>query len=660
MRRWWAALVLVGGLWLGIAFPAGADNGPHGGYTPTTDACAGCHRTHTAAMPTLLRQTVPGLCLSCHGATAAGADTDVEDGVYLERDARTESPAEGVPNRGLKAGGFVNAVMDTDLDGVAVSAAVTSTHVVDGVGTAWGNGALGSGPGKAGFALSCTSCHDPHGGGAYRSLRPIPTDSGAGTPVSVPDETPKMYTVSQSTGAYVGEPYNSVGRTLSQWCAQCHTRYLAGAGSGHTASGDPFFAYRHNTLAAPCVTCHVAHGTSARMGPASGGVPWPDGSLTPNGDARSSLLRGDQRAVCASCHVKNGEVTGACDTCHGAPPNTGAHATHASPDAVGYGLVGAFHTAANYAFGCGECHPLDVSKHQDGVVEVDLSPQGAPATALKSRNAPTASFNGDTCGGVYCHSGRTITSGPVGDPLVDPATNQYLLDAYGNLVYDPYTVTITRNYKTTPSWFGGTVSGTCTDCHAFPTTTAYPDVQAGVGDSHQWIDDWGYGDLHAWNMGFEPIPCRTCHYGEIAVAGTWSRTNDITSYAPVPLAERTRHVNGTTDVQFDTVDPVVYTTSGGTVVYTLDKAKYDPATKSCTNVACHLKQWYVVWGTPYRWWTNECDLCHRYGAIPPPPPPPGTTQTQSLLGSLAVAPSTVSVHDPKTLQQQTCASCHQR
>ena len=114
---------------------------------------------------------MPNLCYSGHGNTGAGADTNVVSGVYLERDGTTETPAEGTANHGLKGGGFVDTLMDTNFDGTAVSAPATSSHTVDGsLGTAWGNGANGSGPGATAFSLSCVSCHDPHGSGNYRIL----------------------------------------------------------------------------------------------------------------------------------------------------------------------------------------------------------------------------------------------------------------------------------------------------------------------------------------------------------------------------------------------------------------------------------------------------------------------------------------------------------
>jgi hypothetical protein len=219
---------------------------------------------------------------------------------------------------------------------------------------------------------------------------------------------------------------------------------------------------------------------------------------------------------------------------------------------------------------------------------------------------------------------------------------QYILDSYGNFTYAPYTINITRSAKVTPAWNGGSVSGNCTECHNYPLTTSVPGVRAGVGDSHQWIDDYGYGNLHAYNMSYAPIQCRTCHYGEItAVAATSRNGMDVTTYSPVPLADFTNHVNGRSDVQFET--SVSY--YGPTKIKDLTVAAYNSSTRSCSNVGCHLSQRYVVWGTPYRWWTNECDICHRY-YLPPAP----------ILAPIQ-APGLPTGHYSATSNQQ-CTTCH--
>ncbi|MFQ5854384.1 MAG: cytochrome c3 family protein [Anaerolineae bacterium] len=334
MRR----LLLISALVVALAFllvgTAAADNGPHTGlYTTTTDACAGCHRAHRGKAEYLLKETTQlALCFSCHGSAATGADTNVEDGVYLER---ASGGAYGDVGEGLRGGGFVNALMDPDMDQTTASASVTSKHSVEETGTIWGNEDFGTGPGKTGVTLRCGSCHNPHGFAdqdIYRVLRPIPEDSDATSEVVVPDEEPKKYNVEY----WSGDPAILVGyrdpmadewmfsdrdQRFAEWCAQCHWRYLANDFSG---TGDPIFNYRHathvqispaNANILVCQTCHVAHGTSATMAAYSGSVEWPDD--TPGGGAVDSrLLHVNNRGVCIQCHEAPGEDRG-CLSCHG-------------------------------------------------------------------------------------------------------------------------------------------------------------------------------------------------------------------------------------------------------------------------------------------------------------------------------------------------------
>ncbi len=319
-----------------------ADNGPHGGYTALTDACAGCHRTHTATNASLLLSTVPNLCYSCHGSSAAGANTNVTDGLF-----------EGL-NRSLRGGGFEQVMMASDLTSPQILP-VTSNHMVNGgSNTVWGYGPITTtvNPGVTNVALTCTNCHNPHGragtdgAATYRILKgsnvantPLFSNSdGTVTQtagIDIPDEATKTYYTSTNGDYFADHGSNIdgvyVNAALTAWCAQCHTRHKAEnlqaipSESGSTDSGDAVFTFRHATnieddlgcgschssshgnFMPPypaCVSCHVAHGTGARMGTYSDNVPWPDGTTSPNGDMRSALLRVDNRGVCQLCHEK--------------------------------------------------------------------------------------------------------------------------------------------------------------------------------------------------------------------------------------------------------------------------------------------------------------------------------------------------------------------
>jgi predicted CXXCH cytochrome family protein len=310
------ALSLVAG-----AGPASADYGPHSQSAGiVTDTCASCHRVHTAQAPGLLTEPQTALCYTCHGSSATGANTDVERGVGYSGDERSGGKAGA-----LRGGGFSYALIDSGsafgqqssypnpggtVPVLADGAGVTSTHSVDSSNqTAWGNGPISATAnyGKA-IPLRCGSCHDPHGNGNYRILRPMPKDavdrprgSTAGD-VVIPDATKKVYT---TDNYWQVEDTNAPGfiANISAWCATCHTRYLSA--DSYADSGDAVFTQRHRTDqtsqgSANCIQCHVSHGSNASVEQASsGGVHSLAGVPAPAG---SYLLRIDDRGVCQMCH----------------------------------------------------------------------------------------------------------------------------------------------------------------------------------------------------------------------------------------------------------------------------------------------------------------------------------------------------------------------
>jgi predicted CXXCH cytochrome family protein len=343
---------------------AQADNGPHSivmGPNGATTAvslegagqCANCHRAHTAKTSTLTLQAQPALCLNCHAGL--GSQLDVVDGV--------------TPNgAALRGGGFTTAAINSgagatktlDATGKRVSAqiaalasptAVTSSHQINGTttGTMWGNGTTGVG--QTAVTLECGACHDPHGNGNYRILKPSPDGqqyvitpgSAPGvtpvvapvmstkTVVNIPDQPAKVYTTtnywdvsapttpltSAETAANVvkaGTVTDGFLGGISAWCTTCHTRYLSTGAS--VVTGDATYTYKHRSdeqanYKPDCIQCHVAHGTNAAMTGGAAAVVAPDGitktgAVATTGYQNSSLLRVDNRGTCLMCHAVGG------------------------------------------------------------------------------------------------------------------------------------------------------------------------------------------------------------------------------------------------------------------------------------------------------------------------------------------------------------------
>jgi predicted CXXCH cytochrome family protein len=180
-----------------LCLPAGlalADNGPHGGYTATTDACAGCHRAHTALDASLLYSAAPGdaFCYTCHDGTGAPA----------------------LP--------------------------VVSTH----------SNADFAGRAEASFTLFCVQCHDPHGSASnlYSIRKDILVQVGASPVVS----GPVVFTATTGINSYD----DGASAPASRICVTCHnnsdnsgypmTDHVGGA--SHTGPSDK--------TGQDCTTCH--------------------------------------------------------------------------------------------------------------------------------------------------------------------------------------------------------------------------------------------------------------------------------------------------------------------------------------------------------------------------------------------------------------------
>lgn len=287
----------------------------HGSYTADTNACAGCHSTHSAQGAELLREsTVDATCRTCHDGT--GSKYNVANGTVLVPDG-----AGGTVEK-LTQGGPIGSKAVDGQDGFTYTgpADVTSRHAVGTtlINKAPGGNYSGTATGWT-DTLTCGSCHDPHGTAHnYRLLRESLLDS----PTIQVRAVPGVQVGGDETVSYV--------EGMNTFCSACHKDFNVGSGSGSVAPAKTYTTtvgeFRHAVGVAPqskgltttfplegtagdntdkvfCLTCHRAHGTTATGTNPSGYDQNGDGAVT-SADTTTWLKRANNMAVCEDCHKK--------------------------------------------------------------------------------------------------------------------------------------------------------------------------------------------------------------------------------------------------------------------------------------------------------------------------------------------------------------------
>ncbi|MFO0567153.1 MAG: CxxxxCH/CxxCH domain-containing protein [Polyangiaceae bacterium] len=370
-------------------------------------------------------------------------------------------------------------------------------------------------------------------------------------------------------------------------------------------------------------------------------------------------------ATSPSQHADGKVDVAKCGECHAVPPATGAHLRHygdsASPPLSAYGDLGAVAQffpagAGYYMFGCGNCHPLDDEKHGNGQIEIELAnPQAAPGS-LKALSPVSATYGAGKCSNVYCHSSGQATPSYV----VTPSWNGGTLGA-------PRCAACHGNPPKYPS--GGAGSATA-NTHVVMADDGYELGHFG-GLPGPWHTSYHGGTTDQ----AAPITCQTCHYQTVDPANvgpggfyyldttssfdlggqlgyTCTSCHTSASGAPAVKAGEVRpllHVDGKRQVTFDprtSIPPSVTglptganrpsrpywvsaipspappysSVDGSTWSLSLEAASYDPAQKTCANVACHLRQSFGSGKPQYeplRWGTlpvgyASCSSCHQF------------------------------------------------
>ena len=111
-----------------------------------------------------------------------------------------------------------------------------------------------------------------------------------------------------------------------------------------------------------------------------------------------------------------GNAWSLCSTCHASPPATGSHAVHSAPlSNATYGDT-VTNTAGQYQFGCGHCHSMAVTVHNNGTPDVSLYGSSIGQSGVQACNdchgSNPPSDHVGACPTIItdcalCHSGHT-------------------------------------------------------------------------------------------------------------------------------------------------------------------------------------------------------------------------------------------------------------
>jgi predicted CxxxxCH...CXXCH cytochrome family protein len=250
-----------------------------------------------------------------------------------------------------------------------------------------------------------------------------------------------------------------------------------------------------------------------------------------HGDDFSGGLSGKS---CLGCHA-DGPTS--CTTCHGQPPATGAHPTHARYD-------------------CSQCHvkPMvytDVGHlfASDGSV---IPTAQITFGALPTTDGAQPIWDGATCASVYCH----------GATLNDPAATH-----------------------TTPRWTGGPPEASCGSCHGAPPTS-----HAGRNTTCSLCHPTG-APKHVdgkVDIGDGSGTCQACHPSP---GGVHASHTQATHRIAAPLGCGECHLVPTSvdsPGHIDHPDPIVFP-PGTSALARTDSANptFTPAGATCSDVYCH-------------------------------------------------------------------------
>jgi predicted CxxxxCH...CXXCH cytochrome family protein len=438
-------------------------------------------------------------------------------------------------------------------------------------------------------------------------------------------------------------PVNSVGQ--SNGCKSCHnftftstsadfSNFTTGKHTKHVNS----ISVNWPGLTPACTACHVTDPNNFGRGAkhANGTK-----DVVILGQFGTSAAYDSNNKTCSgvSCHGSSttpawtAPIAG-CTTCHGTPPNTGAHVKHFTNPNV---TCNSCHNGAGYGT------PL----HINGIADVLF---------LTSQVGAAASYTGTVtkgCNNTYCH-GATLTGG---------GTNKnptWFMTGLGCATCHGFPPTSAEGgTKTHPA------SANCNACHSHVNSTnngftnvalhidgiveftaAPHPVPSYPGSVHKNAADFsicsGCHDLNATAAGVSPPNCRSCHKVASPITALGVVIGGCVSCHPNPPASNahTLHLSfpggggvtcsachngaGSGTTLHDNTNRTTATVSISStfLAETGGAATYDTTAKTCANISCHggthldifnppsTTNLTPVWTTTGNNLTGTCENCH--------------------------------------------------
>lgn len=290
----------------------------HAELSNNTQWCAGCHVTHAAEGPYLMKApNRTALCFTCHGGAGSGSKYNVEKGTVRMKDGSyTKAPA----------GAFVGNPVAT----AVYYGPTTSTHVYSYSETPYGP--MGNSNVNITWSeIDCNDCHSSHADrSSYRMLKSDPAGNSGNN----------VYAwLSNSDGMTAETPWYENVSNIG--CLNCHDKFNTTQGSNngnYPVFGVTHYVYRHDTNSSilsytdrdgnttalstdlplvtnasgsvkklMCLTCHYPHGTDVTGQDLRSGQEqsaFDKDNAGGYNDYSTMLKRRPYYGVCQDCHKK--------------------------------------------------------------------------------------------------------------------------------------------------------------------------------------------------------------------------------------------------------------------------------------------------------------------------------------------------------------------